>query len=298
MKLPLSAQLWRLFSNPPYRHALYRRSAAPRVGPEWLRGVNSVLSPVAPALYLLLTAFVCLSVASGSLVLMFLLGAAVILIFNGTYYGMGWTLRIAGELAAERERKAYDLLCLLPGGALGLVQAVASGVMHREYALRKRYERHRSLMIGLLIFLLALSVAMLFGRRFDGDLIVMYAVIFGVIGASYMDFVQSIVLCALVGLFAGLYTVRRLDSELWALLLFLALQLAIYAFAIITGFIVLPSLADLIGIQGWPRELALVLLRVAALVGPREVVIVVFWRLVAERLNLMDSPLDTGHATA
>jgi len=297
MKLPISGQLWRLLANPPYKHPLYRRSAVPRVGPEWLRGVTGLLSPAAPALYLVLISFACLSIASGSVALLLILAALAIFVFNGTYYGMGWTLRIAGELAAERERKAYDLLCLLPGGALGLVQAVAAGVMHREYAFRKRYERHRGLLIGILVFLLALSLVGLFGRGgIDGEIVVMYALIFGVLGASYADFVQSVVLSALVGVFAGHYTVRRLDSELWALLLFLALQLGIYTFAIIAGFVVLPPLVDLTGLPGWQRELLLVVLRFAALVGTRELVVSLFWRLLAKRLNVPAGQLDALRA--
>lgn len=278
--------VWRMLTNPPYRNPVYRRHAVPRVGPEWLRGVGQVLSPAAPALYLMLTVFVCMSIASGSAELLLMLLAGAVFLFNGTFYGMGWTLRLAGELAAERERNVFELLCLLPGGALALVWALATGTMHRENAFRKRYDRHRGLLIAILVLMLALSFAALAGRpKFHGDIVAMYAIILGVLGTSYVDFVQSVVLSALVGTFAGLFTARRFDAELWAALVFLALQVSVYALAAVVGFVLLPPLIDKLGLPAWLTEIVLMALRILALTGTRELVITLIWRVLDARLN-------------
>ena len=299
MKLPISARLWRLLANPPYKHPLYRRNATPRVGPEWLHGFARVFGAAAPGLYFAATVFFCCSITSGQAGLMLGVLAVGILLFNGTLYGLGWTMRVAGELSAERERNAYDLLCLLPSGALGVVWATATGAMHRENAFRNRSARHLAILIGLLILALVLSLSALFNRTnlFTGEILVMYAAIFGVAAAFYADYVQSIVLSALVGVFAGQFAARRFDAELWALLVFLALQLAIYTFAVLAGFIVLPPLVGLTGLRDWQGELLLVGLRFVALAGTRELAISLFWRRLAQRLNVPTGQLDALYAS-
>ena len=295
MKLPISAQLWRLLANPPYTHPLYRRNAIPRVGPEWLHGILRVINTTAPVLYLPVTAFFCCSITSGQTGLMLGVLAVGVLLFNGTLYGLGWSMGIAGELSSERERNAYELLCLLPSGALGVVWAIAAGTMHRENNIRKRADRHLLILIGLLVFALVLSLSAVFNRAgvVDGEIVAMYAAILGVAAAIYIDYRQSVVISALVGVFAGQFTARRFDAELWALLVFLTLQLVIYACAVVAGFVVLPALVDAAGAAGWQRDLLLVALRVLALVGTREVVISLAWRLLAERLNVPTGQIDT-----
>jgi hypothetical protein len=283
----LTMRLWTLFAQPARRHPLYRRLLMPRPVASLRRLVVRVVEPIAPIVYLFSLLFLCCGATSRSMGLFILAGVAGILLFNGTLLGAQWASVIAAELSRIRASGEWDLLSLAPVGALGTVWAAATGVLHREQIFRKRYARHVTILRVALTIVVVISIGSLLDPHTvsnDATLGVIVTVLF-VLAASYVDYVQSVVLGTVVGLFAGTRTHSRLDAQLWALILFLALQIGVYLVTLIVGFGLLPSIS-LIGALGEAqRALLLAVLRLVLFVGSREFIIAALWNLLADDLN-------------
>lgn len=284
----MTFRVWNVLSKPPRLHPLYRRTQVPRQPDGWLRQAGDLLAPYVPLAYLFIGMALCCTLSSHAVGL--IAGIAVVVLFNGTLYATRWGSRTAKEIALARESGEWELLCLIPQGAVGAAWAIATGVSHRENAFERLYRRH----VGVLAVLLAVFVLMLPCSLLDykqaqsferPDVLVTYGYLLAALLVSYIDFLQSAVLGSLTGILGGLQTNSPVDAQLWAGGVFLALQTAIYALIIVVCFGLLPPIpSEMTGAQLLIEGL-LLLVRLALFIGLREAIIAFVWRLVARRLQ-------------
>lgn len=285
-------RLWRLMANAPTKHPLYRRALMPRSVPRWWRVVRDYFASIAPIAYLTGGMLLCCAATSPATGGMVLAAIVMLVLFNGTFYGLVWSFQIAAQLANERESGEWELLCLLPSGALGAAWATATGCMSRDNAFKHRYRRHVIVLRGLLLIVVVVTLGTLLDRRtvYAPDMLMLYATFFAVLAASYLDYVQAVVLGSLTGIYAGIATNSRFDAQVWAVISFLALQVGIYALALVVGFVALPALLPAANPAMEAARLALQLLLFAAM---REILIAFLWRFVAQRLNTDNTQLQS-----
>jgi hypothetical protein len=106
--------------------------------------------------------------------------------------------------------------------------------------------------------------------------------------AFYLDFVQSTVVAALVGILAPTVTRNLLDVRAWSVLNFLLLQFSAYLVTWLVGFVIVPMLYQILNLGG----ISLPVLRVVVLYVVREGIITGLWNALIRRLNAL--PTDLG----
>jgi hypothetical protein len=288
----MTYRLWTLLATPPKRHPLYKRATLLRSMPGWFRMVRHYFSSIAPILYLfggMLTCCAMTSPTTGSTVLGLVAG---VVLFNGTFYGMIWGILIANQIAAEGESGEWELLCTLPTGALGAAWATATGCMSRERGFENRHVWQVTIVRGGFLLAAVVGLGMLFNPATIplDTIIVPFTAYFAALALSYVDYVQSVVLGSLTGIYAGIGTRSRFDAQLWGFIIFLALQVASYAGALIVGFVIAPVLLPSDSLSAQFARLAI---QVAAFAGVREIALHGMWHLLAARLNADEGQLDT-----
>jgi hypothetical protein len=105
------------------------------------------------------------------------------------------------------------------------------------------------------------------------------------IALLYVDFAQTLVLSAVVGLVAGSSARTREDARAFAAALFVVIQIAAYLATAIIGLIVLPDLFDRLGWNGVIPLIALIGIRFTLLCGTREAVLNALWRRLSDQLG-------------
>jgi hypothetical protein len=282
----ITFRIWNVLSKPQRYHPLYRRAQMPRQLSGWVQAASETLGAYVPIVFLLASLAMCcaLSARMGFL----LAAAAIVLLFNATVYAVNWSMRISGEVASVRKSGEWELLCLIPQGAIGAAWVLATGVSNRENHFERQYNRH-VIVLAILLGLFALTVpcALTIYSSQDGPagLFLLGGYALAALFVSYVDYVQSAALGSLIGILGGLQTSSALDAEFWAGGVFLALQAAIYALIVLVCFVLLPPIPTEISGPELPLQLALLAFRVLFFIGLREAIVVVAWRQVAERLQ-------------
>jgi len=212
----VSLRLWRSLSRVPRYHPLadrlhFERHYA-RVGTLW-GGVATVL-----------------------VLLVMTLGVAILpLIYffaNMTLNGAAWAGNIAYTIARQRTNNTYDLLCLLPDGALRLNWLICAEVLHHKNLLRRAQEDTMILVqvVGALPVIGLASLILLNGDT-DARLTALTSLVFvlSIIATLVIDYPQSVVAACLVGAMAGNRVKTPRDARVWAMLVTVTLQMAFYA---------------------------------------------------------------------
>lgn len=153
-----------------------------------------------------------------------------------TGVAVGWAVSIAAALVRERERNTYDVLCVTPDGPERVDWAICTGRLHRDDTLHWMVDSRMLFVILLFTAIVMLLFSTALGsRRFDpyGFTVVLVTVI-SVGITTYLDLVQSLVLCGLVGMWVPRYARTGLDARLWAAGGFLLLQVVTFIAAILT----------------------------------------------------------------
>lgn len=279
----LTPQLWKTLATPAHRHPLYKRVSRGSSAIGWWTQAKHTLQMLAPVVFLFFMLTACcitLSRAGGALAALLI---PTILVFNGTYYGLTWGLSITGVIAGVRESRGWDILATLPSGALGAVWAISTGCLHREHVFETRYKNQVTVLTALLIVAAIIFIGALFDQRAQTFVVAGY--ILGALGASFADYVHSVVLGVLVAVLAASITRTRFDAQFWMLGGYLALQLSVYAAALVIGFVALPLFFASLHFDGWGADLTLLLLRLGVFVGLRELLIVALTRILGGVLN-------------
>ncbi|MCB9450655.1 MAG: hypothetical protein H6672_04405 [Anaerolineaceae bacterium] len=276
----ITRRVWRALLDPPGVHPLFHRIV--------------LLPPSVPRHYFTLAnAIVNLVLGVGShLPTLLLLLMPLILLILGVAYGLDCALRISTAIARSHEDDTYALLALTPGGAIEASWALCASTLYRNRDFsRLRATVNGTLIVGLVLTPVIALFSILFATGLTGRFLTMLDVftnfvnLLTVLAVLYLEYVQSTVQGVLVGMLIPTYVQNRLDANIFALLTFLLLQIAVYAAFLLLGFTLLPILLDSLALDiGWVTML-LAALRVGLFYGIREAVIAgVWWRLMT-RLN-------------
>jgi hypothetical protein len=280
----VTPHLWRLLALRPPAAALFARVVASRPQTRNWNTTRRHIEPLIATGYIFLVALACCGLVSAPLHNIGAILVLLLIIFNGSLYGLGWALSIAGQIAVMREHGAWELLCITPPGTLGVVWAFAGGILHRDNRFRIRYDRHRAILQAAFVILFILWAGMLVRDEMLRPSAVVAAIAgLGALAAVYVDYVHSITLGVLVGVLAASGTRTRFDAQVLALGGYLLAQTFVYVVAMIgLLLVVLPNLSE----GGWLAHIALLVGWLALFAGLREAIIAGAWRLITTRLNI------------
>ncbi len=287
-------KLWRALTHTPTNHPLYRRTITRRPR-EGLRFDEMVTLRMFWRLVMPLV-FVSLFAAT-PIILPLVVITPLLLPIIINWFGLRWTIKTGSAIAREREQNTYDLMALIPPGALFTAWVLASASVHRGSSFTDLRMLVRLLVQLLLLVLgVALIIAIIIassGRpdTFPPTLITLMAGA-ALVAAIYLDFVQSAVIAGLIGMLAPTLTRNALDVRAWSFLGYLLLQITAYLAMWMVGFLLLPALYPLLNLTGFYAALSLPILRVAVLYIVREAIITGLWRVLVWRLNAL--PGDLG----
>jgi hypothetical protein len=281
----LLVRLARLFYAPAGHGRLYRLAHHPPTLP-------AIRIPFRPVLELLGLLFTCGLMLTPAIIL-WLAIAVLVIILNGTLFGAWWANQMAALLTNLRSRGVYDQYAVFPGGRLNLHVAISSGILHRLESLPNLHRLIRGTAIVLGGFT-ALSLCMIginaSGWRATDSLnpaiqtslntslgLLTFLLLF------YIDHFASITLSALCGMLVPVWTGRTAEARLWAVGLFLSLQVISYAIWGILALGVLPQLPIMLGGLG---RLLLIVAQVGLYLLIREGTIRLVWNRIVTELEL------------
>src|SRR5262249_42462501 len=156
----------------------------------------------------------------------------------------------------ERERGTHTLLSLTPIGGLGADWLISLGSLHRDEALERRSHRHRTVLFVIWGF----AALVFIGSFLDANSVhtpevgLIFAYIATASFASYLDYIQSVILGSLTGILAPAIAAARLDAQISATGSFLLIQSVTYALTGVLGFVLLPDFYKAINFTGWQAE--------------------------------------------
>jgi hypothetical protein len=279
--------LWRALNHPPARYPLFWRPIKTRPDPRYSRVNWRLLSSW------LMIFGVCLLCASGGapfglqLPLYFL---AMILFFtpvlfllrftvlDGMYHGLLWSLSMTRTLIREREHQTYELLCLLPGGALVAAWALCTGILYYDRGLRQASGRHQVMVI---LFAVATGLGSLAAIA-TPTVALWYAYTMGLLTLWLcLEYAQSVVLGVVIALLMPTFTSNRFEAGVMSSALFLLAQVASGAISLAVAFSIRTG--------GWEIEVIRPLVSVLLFFGLREAMIAAGWWLLLRRLSVTPS---------
>ncbi|MBC7809745.1 MAG: hypothetical protein H7175_01290 [Burkholderiales bacterium] len=215
------------------------------------------------------------------------------LLLSGTVLGLIWALDVSATIASEQEFGTYDVLAISPPGPLGICWTMSMACIHRNGAFRRLNEQH----IWSIRLFLAVPLMIWFGIQLSPDYVrvapfapIAYA--FAAVAALCLDHIQSAVLGVLVGVLSPTHTSRRFEAQLFALPVFLIIQIAAYLAAIIGTSVALLVLREMNGIIEPLVDVGAAFFGVAIIYVVREVAIILLWRKLGERLNATTTERD------
>ena len=263
---------------PPYRHPLFQRIISAHFG-----GTPTTRALKFTAIYL--TACMLLTLTwpfflNNPLPALLLAGASV-----NTFYSVIWAARIGSAIAREHEMDTYELISLMPVGALGAGWALSSAHLHRSSLFRiLRLLMHSiaAALIGALLTTIPVIFTLASGSpaSFGLFLLLEYGVV--VAAAFYFDHIQSLTLAYLTGMMTASIAQNRINAQLWSVGAFLLLQMFVYLLTLIIG---------IMGLQVLFKNDSLIFSAVMPLAwlaifyAIREGVIRLIWRLMARQFN-------------
>jgi MFS family permease len=236
--------------------------------------------------------FVALVICSGGwmfllplLQLLCLIPLAIIMV--GTLCGVGYAARIASAIAYEHEQGRFELTGVTPVGLAGISWILCRTVYRDDHVLSQIKDTARGIYYVLGIGLVAVLCATLFmvGMAIEtraNDLVsLIWSGLAGisVIGLFYLDLVQSIITGCLMGMLIPTVIPRRADARLAAVGVFLAVQLILYAIALLIFSVTSGSLGRIV------RHELYLALTVLTFWAAREALIRWLWRTLADRLD-------------
>jgi hypothetical protein len=202
------------------------------------------------------------------------------------------TLRISGQIAAERERGTYDLLSLTNRGAYGLHWWIARSVSGVGFPQGSSLSS-LSILILIVVVVLAVMASLVFLDfvfRSPIGAAQAAAYIVSTIVAIAVYFRQNTAAAALIGMLTPGYAHKPFEAQFWALTAFLLFQVVTLGLVILLGFVIVGLLVPFRIEQGLTftnliAHLLLIAFRLALFVGLREVLIYALWERLKQRLN-------------
>ncbi len=287
-----TGKLWHALNRPPALHPLFQRTVLlpyyeRRRSLSWAGMVIDLVMGLA---------------RHSPTILLFLI--PLILPLIGITYGIDCALRVGSAIAREHENATFNLLSLSPPGPLGASWAVCASALYRDRDFERLHNIMRACAIIAGSIMAVITLFLLIGDAFSRDsyqasiLMATLAHVLALVGAIYIDYVQSATLGTLVGMIVPTYTRTRIDTSLFSFGVFLLLQIGGYLMAFIVGFTLLPALFTRLGWMDDGSAILLSLCRVGALFLAREILIAGLWRFLIARLHAQPSELDAVLAPA
>lgn len=274
-------KLWQALNHPPHANVLFQKLLQQGVQPEQSKPAFGHIWKVFVGLPFLLSMMAIYFPQGLSRAFFFLfLGAPLVLVaaiaLFGSYYGTALAIRVSNTISRERQRGAYDLLCLWPRGEAAAAWLLCASCLHRDSELEKINER-RSLLV-----LIAMSVMMIIsfalaGQEFGqspgrGMLVLLFTFTYlGVaLAGFFLDYIQSLALSSLIGILIATYARDRVDARLWSAMTFLLLQIYTYVIIALISLYFLPLTFDQLHLSGWLVNLIQTLLYLVVFYMVRE----------------------------
>ena len=313
-----SWKLWHALRYPPFWHPLFRRGVIARNTPLWRPAPGKGRSAYLTALILSLALIIALARPSAFeilLVTLFGVPAALLILFMAapllfplavSLQAAVWAAHISYALAAERERGTYDLLCLFPDGSLGANWAIACGCVHRGVVFDALHVLAQVVLLLGMVFLAIIWLIVLgivanpVGKAGQDILAASRTLIDTVvlIAALGLHYTQTVVLSPVVGMWWATHAHRRIEAQLGAFGLSLAVQIGTYGLFLVVGFALLPLLYDGLPLASPAINLSLPVVYLVILYIIREGAIFWLWKIVTRRLNAdpggQDPPMPTS----
>jgi hypothetical protein len=266
-------QLWRALRRPLKDHPLYQRVTDDTYDDRtrWNRLLQNLLTQ--GQLWIL------------PLLFMTNMRTIPLVVLGGTLGGIIWAISISSRIHAEQNKHTYELLCVTPGGTIGVVWATITGCLHRERTF-DTINSGEAWVIRILVFVPFILSANLFMERFFGvtDQITIFWIV-ALMAIFYLDHVQSMVLgclCAAV----STHLPVNIDKRLGALIGFLAFQVSTYLITVVVSMVILPALYPIADIQDWLVDFTHPFLTLVVFYLSREFIIGKLWQCLCDCLGI------------
>lgn len=269
-------QLWRNINMPVHSHPVFWHIKASR------NKTDSRLIWITAGILAILTFIV----FPDTIILLLILAPLFYALMNVSINGVVWTVNTAETLTRERERGTYDILCMIPDGALKVNWIVFIERLHYKESLENSIGEMRSMlmMLGLVATFILFGGIIDANERTTYQVGIMLAIMTSVGIGLYIDYIQSVITSGLIAITTANSTVNPADARMWSIAGFVTTQVVMYT--------VLITLAWLVGnITSWVGELPLLIavltpfIVMFIFVGIRELFIRVLWLWLTDRLN-------------
>ncbi|MBE0690537.1 MAG: hypothetical protein IH587_10505, partial [Anaerolineae bacterium] len=152
------------------------------------------------------------------------------LLLSGAFWGVQWSMGIAGTIARGRERGTHDLLAVTPTGTWGVAWIVSCAYVHADQVFRTRTRRFRTLLWGIVIaFAGMIFLSLIFDTSpspYASDFLWAGCGIILSGLALHFELMASLVSSILIGMLAPTFASRRIEASLVALAFFAGIQIA------------------------------------------------------------------------
>ncbi len=226
----------------------------------------------------------------GQAVLLLALFGLLITLLNGMFQGAIATVHISSFLAKMREQRLYDLLCLLPPGTATTQWSLSAVYMQRGAIFEHLGSEVVWIMRFLFSMLVVLSIAQPAMQVWEGPILALVQLTVLCI-AFYLDDMQSMVVCILIGQISPTYARSPADARLYALSGYFFVQMLVYLLTWLLAFTLLPAACTQVSCTGLLPGILHSLIALGLFYGIRESAVQVLWRLWIHRLDI--SPKDT-----
>ncbi|NWF68681.1 MAG: hypothetical protein HXY40_06325 [Chloroflexi bacterium] len=252
--------LWAALNSPRVRHPLFRHI----VRQSDTDALNHLTSVITTIIWVFLCPLACALPLAGLCVFLALPGAQL-------------AMKVSGALSREHANGTYPLLGVMPLGRMGVSWMICTVFRDgRPFELDALLTRDE---LALIVFFLVI-VSLVFGISGLAAIFLCCLVFL----LAYIDFAHSLVLGALVGIWAS-DTTNRLDARIQALTAYVAFQAAIYLLIVLVGLLLLPLVMGNLMPALVFRVLLLVIALGLLLLALRETLLLCLWRLIRRQLN-------------
>ncbi|MBZ0298275.1 MAG: hypothetical protein K8J31_00955 [Anaerolineae bacterium] len=287
----LTWQLWRALTHPPRHNPLFER-----ILHSGLNHRNRFLRTLQVA-----AVYVCACVLISLIWPLWMINAGLVTVLmaaaGNTIHSMVWASTISSAIARERDQDTYDLLCMLPTGALGAGWTLSTAHLHRSpifRALRIVVHNLAMAIVGAFLTTMLIPALMILAPGSPAVWGLFLLLVYGVTlaAAAYLDYIQSLTLASLIGMIVPSYALDRINAQLWSTAGFLLIRLTLYLAALIAGFIIVPELLNGFGPQNPAVQISLPLLRLAIFYGLHEAAIAWAWHILKQQFSAHPSDLE------
>ncbi|MBZ0293999.1 MAG: hypothetical protein K8L99_15660 [Anaerolineae bacterium] len=218
--------------------------------------------------------------------------SVAVALLNGFFQGILMVLQISNLMAKIRESGLYDLLCVLPGGAIHANWSIGITCLRHAHILKQLDSQTVWIIRILFSMMVIFSVARPSSNLWDGPTLA-FTQFLALSIAFYIDDGQSITLGCLTGLLSPTYTRSPGEVRLHALTSYISLQLFIYLSTFAFVFTVIPAVAALFQPARTLTSFCQAILGLLWLYLLREGIISAVWRVLFYRLEAVPADYQT-----